>query len=249
MTDHMGQPLHDGNDQAPEQIRLDRETLIRETIERMRCEKRRGYASAMDKLDDEMLVSVAMMHMGNAKIADIQATLEELLAGKPVPDEKSVSRWLTRFSFMYGLVRAGERHKLAVQVKRLDTHTDLQDTSILAAKMLIDAAVNTLADKPDLSDMSASEQTALISAISVCTKAGFDEKITAAKLRQAELKAQRLQQDIDTANFKIEGIRKAAEAARRELEAKARPGDGGAQQIDAQAVYAALDRVLRGEAA
>lgn len=228
-------------------LRLDRESLVHATIENMRSETRKGYQSQVDKLDDDTLFNIGLLKAQGNKHDVIHAQLVKMIGGDEdgCPNYIAVNRWLNRFGFVYGLQRAKCRSRLADEIDKANLTGDLQTAALMTNQILVQRIMDTLLDNPDLSDLSNGQQSNLIYGLSTITKAGFDEKLLAARLQESELKSQKLQQQIDLLNTKLEAQRAAAETAKQQIEQEATKSKDG--RVDAQTLLNTLrDNLLGG---
>lgn len=138
---------------APGEIRLDRESLVREAIEQMASETRRGTRSAIDDLPEGVKFSIGQMKAQGCKHSEIHAQLVASLGFKPEDDEApnyhALNRWLDRFWFKMGLVRAAERSRLASAIEIANATGDLREGTILANRMILTRIMDTMAECPD----------------------------------------------------------------------------------------------------
>lgn len=231
----------------PGEIRLDRDSLVRLALERMASETRRGTKSAIDDLPEGVRLSIGQLKAQGEKHRAIHEQLIEAMGLKPddddAPNYHALNRWLDRFAFQLGLVRAAERSRLASAIELAKATGDLREGTIIANRMILQRIMDTMAECPDFRDLSNGQMGNLISALSVATKAGLDDRkldkaieITDARIRHLETRTSELQDKLDRQ-------RRAAEQAKAQLEAKAAAGDG--KTVDLQSVAAMLDQIMR----
>lgn len=233
---------------APDDFHVDRDSLVRETLARMASETRRGTRSAIDDLPDGVKFSIGLLKAQGEKHRDIHGELIAQLGLEPddddAPNYHALNRWLDRFAFQLGLVRAAERSRLASAIEIGKATGDLRDGAVLANRMILGKVIETMAECPDLRDLSSGQLGNLISAISVATKAGLDDKKLTAALKLAEARVDVLLEQVQAMQGKRAAQQRAAEAAKAQLEEKARQsGDG--KSVDLQTVAAMLDQIMR----
>jgi len=235
----------------PGEIHLDRESLVRLAIERMDGQTRRGTRSAIDDLPDGVKVSIGRLKCQGWKHVDIHAEVVKELGFKPEdpesPNYHALNRWLDRFWFNLGLVRASERSRLAAQIEIAQATGDLREGTIIANKMILSKIMDTMAESPDFRDLSNGQMGNLISALSVATKAGLDDRKLDKAVELADARITNLTTRTVELQTKIDNQRRAVETAKAQIEAKAQAsGDG--KTIDLQSVAAMLDQIMRGAA-
>jgi len=231
----------------PGEIRLDRDSLVHLALERMATETRRGTKSAIDDLPEGVKQSVGIMKAQGCKHSDIHAELVAALGYKSddeeAPNYHALNRWLVRFEFVYNLVRAAERNRLASQIELAKATGDLREGTILANQMMLHRIMDMMAESQDFRDLSTGQWGNLISALSVTTKAGLDDRKLDKAVELADARIANLTTRTVELQTKIDNQRKAVEAAKAQLEAKAQSGDG--KTVDLQSVAAMLDQIMR----
>ncbi|MCC6908221.1 MAG: hypothetical protein IT430_09805 [Phycisphaerales bacterium] len=232
---------------APGEIRLDRDSLVRLALERMSMETRRGTRSAIDDLPEGVRHSIGILKAQGWKHADIHTETIKALGLEPDDDEApnyhAINRWLVRYEFVYNLVRAAERSKLVAQIELAKATGDLRDGTIIANQMILQRIMDTMAECPDFRDLNNGQMGNLISALSVATKAGLDDRKLDKAIQLADARIANLTTRTVELQTKIDNQRKAVEAAKAQLEAKAQSGDG--KTVDLQSVAAMLDQIMR----
>lgn len=233
---------------VPGEIHLDRDSLVRLALERMATETRRGTRSAIDDLPEGVKVSIGIMKAQGVKHRDIHEELIASLGLKPDDDEApnyhALNRWLERFAFVLGLVRSAERSRLAAQIDIARATGDLRDGTILANKMILARLMETIAECPDLRDLSNGQLGNLITALSVATKAGLDDRKLDKAVELADARIANLTTRTQELQDKIDRQRSAIESAKAQMEAKAQASADG-KTIDLQSVAAMLDQIMR----
>ena len=236
---------------AAVEIRLDRDSLVGLALEAMESRTRRGTRSAIDELPEGVRLSIGLLKAQGVKHAEIHTELIAALGLKPedddAPNYHALNRWLVRFEFELGLVRAAERQRLASAIDIAQAAGDLREGAIVANRMILGKVMETIAESPDLRDLTNGQLSNLISALSVATKAGLDDRkldkaieITDARIKNLETRTSELQ-------TKLDNQRRAAEEAKAKLEQQARQtGDG--KVVDLQTVAGMLDQIMRGAA-
>lgn len=232
---------------VPGEIRLDRDSLVRLALERMATQTRRGTRSAIDDLPEGVRFSIGLLKAQGAKHKEIHDELIAALGLKPddpeAPNYHALNRWLERFAFELNLVRAAERSRLAAQIDIARATGDLRDGTILANKMILARLMETIAECPDLRDLTNGQLGNLITALSVATKAGLDDRKLDKAVELADARIANLTTRTQELQTKIDNQRKAVEAAKAQIEAKAQAGDG--KTIDLQTVATMLDQIMR----
>ena len=233
---------------VPGEIRLDRDSLVRLALERMATQTRRGTRSAIDDLPEGVKVSIGIMKAQGVKHRDIHEELIASLGLKPDDDEApnyhALNRWLERFAFVLGLVRSAERSRLAAQIDIARATGDLRDGTILANKMILARLMETIAECPDLRDLTNGQLGNLITALSVATKAGLDDRKLDKAVELADARIANLTTRTQELQDKIDRQRSAIESAKAQMEAKAQASADG-KTIDLQSVAAMLDQIMR----
>lgn len=233
---------------VPGEIRLDRDSLVRLALERMATQTRRGTRSAIDDLPEGVKVSIGIMKAQGVKHRDIHEELIASLGLKPDDDEApnyhALNRWLERFAFVLGLVRSAERSRLAAQIDIARATGDLRDGTILANKMILARLMETIAECPDLRDLTNGQLGNLITALSVATKAGLDDRKLDKAVELADARIANLTTRTQELQDKIDRQRSAIEGAKAQMEAKAQASADG-KTIDLQSVAAMLDQIMR----
>lgn len=233
---------------VPGEIRLDRDSLVRLALERMATETRRGTRSAIDDLPEGVKVSIGIMKAQGVKHRDIHEELIASLGLKPDDDEApnyhALNRWLERFAFVLGLVRSAERSRLAAQIELAKATGNLRDGTIIANQMILQRIMDTMAECPDFRDLSNGQMGNLISALSVATKAGLDDRKLDKAVELADARIANLTTRTQELQDKIDRQRSAIEGAKAQMEAKAQASADG-KTIDLQSVAAMLDQIMR----
>ncbi len=231
----------------PGDFHVERDDLVRLALERMATQTRRGTRSAIDELPEGVKRSIGIMKAQGWKHADIHAETIAQMGLKPeddgAPNYHALNRWLERFAFQLGLVRSAERQRLAAQLDIARATGDLRDGAILANKMILGKFIETLAECPDLRDLSNGQLGNLISALSVATKAGLDDRKLDKAVELADARIANLTTRTQELQTKIDNQRRAVEAAQAQLAEKAQAGDG--KTIDLASVAAMLDQIMR----
>lgn len=231
----------------PGDFHVERDVLVRLALERMATQTRRGVRSAIDELPDGVRYSIGLLKAQGLKHREIHGELIIALGLKPddedIPNYHALNRWLDRFGFVLGLVRSAERSRLASAVEIAKATGDLRDGAIIANKMILGKFIETIAECPDLRDLSNGQLGNLISALSVATKAGLDDRKLTAALQLAEARVGVLLEQVEAYQQKRRALERAAEAAKAQIEAKAQAGDG--KNVDLQTVAAMLDQIMR----
>lgn len=237
----------DNTTMIPGEIHLDRDSLVRLALERMATETRRGTRSAIDDLPDGVKFSIGLLKAQGEKHRDIHAELIAALGLKPddpdAPNYHALNRWLDRFAFVLGLVRSAERSRLASAIEIGKATGDLREGAILANRMILAKVIETMAECPDLRDLSNGQLGNLVSALHVATKAGLDDRKLDKATELADARIANLTTRTNELQAKIDRQRQAVENAQAQLEAKAQAGDG--KTIDLQTVAAMLDQIMR----
>lgn len=232
----------------PGEIHLDRDSLVRLALERMATETRRGTKSAIDDLPEGVKQSIGIMKAQGWKHADIHAETIAQMGLKPEDDEApnyhALNRWLVRFEFVYNLVRASERSKLVAQIELAKATGNLRDGTIIANQMILQRIMDTMAECPDFRDLSNGQMGNLISALSVATKAGLDDRKLDKAVELADARIANLTTRTQELQDKIDRQRSAIESAKAQMEAKAQASADG-KTIDLQSVAAMLDQIMR----
>ncbi len=234
---------------VPGEIRLDRDSLVRLALERMATQTRRGTKSAVDDLPEGVKQSIGIMKAQGWKHAEIHAETIAQMGLKPDDDEApnyhALNRWLERFAFELNLVRAAERSRLAAQIDIARATGDLREGTILANKMILARLMETIAECPDLRDLTNGQLGNLITALSVATKAGLDDRKLDKAVELADARIANLTTRTQELQTKIDNQRRAVENAQAKVEAEAaRSSDG---RVDASSVMAALRAAIIGE--
>ncbi len=232
----------------PGEIHLDRDSLVRLALERMATQTRRGTKSAIDDLPEGVKQSIGIMKAQGWKHADIHAETIAQMGLKPGDDEApnyhALNRWLERFAFELNLVRASERTRLAAQIDIAKATGDLREGAVLANKMILARLMETIAECPDLRDLSNGQLGNLITALSVATKAGLDDRKLDKAVELADARIANLTTRTQELQDKIDRQRSAIESAKAQMEAKAQASADG-KTIDLQSVAAMLDQIMR----
>lgn len=235
--------------QIPDDFAVDREDLVRLTLERMASETRRGTKSAIDDLPDGVKYSIGLLKAQGCKHTDIHAELIASLGIEPddedAPNYHALNRWLERFGFKLGLVRSAERQRLAAQLDIAKATGDLREGTILANKIILGKFIETMAECPDLRDLSNGQLGNLISALSVATKAGLDDRKLDKATELADARIANLETRTSELQDKIDKQRRAAEQAEASIKAEAARSPDG--RVDASSVMAALRAAIIGE--
>jgi len=246
VSEHAANPVP-----IPGEIRLDRDSLVRLALERMSMETRRGTRSAIDDLPEGVKQSIGLMKAQGCKHSDIHAELIAALGFKPEDDEApnyhALNRWLVRFEFVYNLVRAAERHRLASQIELAKATGDLREGTIIANQMMLQRIMDMMAESQDFRDLSTGQWGNLISALSVTTKAGLDDRKLDKAIELANARIENLTTRTAELQDKLDRQRRAAEQAQAQIAAEAAKSPDG--RVDASSVMAALRAAIMGETA
>jgi len=246
MTEEAPNTMH-----SPDDFHVDRESLVRETLARMASETRRGTRSAIDDLPDGVKFSIGLLKAQGEKHRDIHGELIVQLGLEPddddAPNYHALNRWLDRFAFQLGLVRAAERSRLASAIEIGKATGDLRDGAVLANRMILGKVIETMAECPDLRDLGSGQLGNLISAISVATKAGLDDRKLDKAIELANARIENLTTRTAELSDKLDRQRRAAEQAQAQIAAEAAKSPDG--RVDASSVMAALRAAIMGETA
>lgn len=233
---------------VPGEIRLDRDALVRRTLEEMAGETRRGTRSAIDDLPQGVLLSVGLMKLQGVKHNEIHAELVRELGlesdDEDAPNYHALNRWLDRFWFKFALIRAAERSRLASSIELAKATGDLREGTILANQMMVQRILDMMAESQDFRDLNNGQWGNLISALSVATKAGLDDRKLDKALELADARIANLTTRTQELQDKIDRQRSAIESAKAQMEAKAQASADG-KTIDLQSVAAMLDQIMR----
>jgi len=227
---------------------VDRDSLVRETLLRMASETRRGTRSAIDDLPDGVRYSIGLLKAQGLKHREIHDELIIALRLKPddedIPNYHALNRWLDRFGFVLGLVRSAERSRLACAIDIAKTTGDLREGAVVANKLILGKVIETMAECPDLRDLSNGQLANLISALSVATRAGIDDRKLDKAIELADARIVNLTTRTHELQEKIDRQTVAAQQVQAAIQAEAAKSPDG--RVDASSVMAALHDALLG---
>lgn len=230
-----------------------REVMVREALEMMVSKR----SQLLRDVDRTTLGDLCM------RLVDIQTPISaahqwlnaELggTSNDEVIDDNAVYRFANNFRPIYFQVRAGYVRRMVRLNVEHATDGRIRDVHQLAKARLIDLVTEKLVDMDDLEQVRTDQLSAMISTIEGFSRGQMKEAELELKREQAEQRAHKLEAEVEKLRLENDkrkrDLQTAIEQAKKDVQtAPGSVGETGNKVVDANAVIAILDRVMKGEA-